>query len=85
MGIIWFLIIGAVAGFLAGKIMKGGGFGLWMNLVIGIVGAVIGGFLFGLLDIHMEGIIGSLITATIGAVVLLWIAGLVKSKQGSGA
>jgi uncharacterized membrane protein YeaQ/YmgE (transglycosylase-associated protein family) len=85
MGIIWFLIIGAVAGFLAGKIMKGGGFGLWMNLVIGIVGAVIGGFLFGLLGIHMEGIIGSLITATIGAVVLLWIAGLVKSKQGSGA
>lgn len=75
--IIW-LIIGAVAGWLAGKIMKGGGFGLLGNVIIGIIGAFIGGFVFGLLGITAGGIIGSIVMATVGAVLLLYIVKLIK-------
>jgi Transglycosylase associated protein. len=69
MSIIWFIIIGAVAGFIAGKIMRGGGFGLIINLLVGILGGLIGGWVFGLFGIHSSGIIGSLITSVIGAVI----------------
>lgn len=77
-GLIAFLIIGAVAGWLAGKLMKGSGFGLLGNIVVGIVGALIGGFVFGLLGISAGGFIGSLVMATIGAVLLLYIVRLLK-------
>jgi len=73
-----FLAIGAVAGWLAGVILKGGGFGLLVNIVIGILGAVVGGFAFGLLGISAGGILGSIITATVGAVLLLVIVGILK-------
>ena len=73
-----FLAIGAVAGWLAGVLMKGGGFGLLGNIVIGIIGAVIGGLTFGMLGISAGGLIGSIITATVGAIILLFIVGLVK-------
>lgn len=76
--IILFIVIGAVAGWLAGLILKGGGFGFLGNVIIGIVGAIIGGFVFGLLGIASYGLIGSLITATIGAIILLFIIGLFK-------
>jgi uncharacterized membrane protein YeaQ/YmgE (transglycosylase-associated protein family) len=79
MDFLWFLIIGAVAGFLAGQAMRGGGFGLVGNLVVGIVGAVVGGFAFGALGLSAGGgLVGSLVTATVGAVLLLFIVGLVK-------
>ncbi len=78
MGLIWFLIIGAVAGWLAGKIMKGKGFGLLGNLLVGIVGAVIGGFLFDVIGLVAYGLIGSLIMALVGAIVLLWVVSLIK-------
>lgn len=78
MDIILFLIIGAIAGWLAGKIMKGGGFGLLGNVVVGVIGAFIGGFLLGLLDVSWGGTLGALGTALIGAIVLLWIVGLIK-------
>ena len=55
MGIIWFIIIGALAGYLAGKLLKGGGFGLLVNLVVGIIGGVVGGWIFGLLGINASG------------------------------
>ena len=80
MSFLWFLIIGAVAGWLAGLVMKGGGFGLLVNIIIDIVGSVIGGWVFGLLGIQTTSIVGSLITAFIGAVILLFIANLVKKK-----
>jgi uncharacterized membrane protein YeaQ/YmgE (transglycosylase-associated protein family) len=80
MGIIAFLVIGAVAGWLAGKIMRGGGFGLIGNMVVGIVGAVIGGFILGFVGITAGGWIGSIITATIGALVLLFLVGLIKKS-----
>ena len=73
MDFIWFILIGIVSGFVAGKLMRGGGFGLVVNLVVGIIGGVLGGWLFSLLGIHTSSIIGELITSVIGAIVLLWI------------
>jgi uncharacterized membrane protein YeaQ/YmgE (transglycosylase-associated protein family) len=73
-----FLAIGAVAGWLAGVILKGGGFGLLVNIVVGILGAIVGGFAFGLLGISAGGILGQIITATVGAVLLLFVVGLIK-------
>jgi uncharacterized membrane protein YeaQ/YmgE (transglycosylase-associated protein family) len=80
MGFLWFIIIGIVAGFVAGKLMRGGGFGILVNLVVGIIGAVLGGWVFGLLGIHTTGIIGSLVTATVGAIILLWIISLFQRR-----
>lgn len=79
-GLILTLVIGAVAGWLAGKIMKGKGFGVIGNIVVGVIGAILGGFLFGLLGVSAGGMAGSLVTATIGAIVLLWIVSLVKKN-----
>ena len=73
-----FIVIGAVAGWLAGVIMKGGGFGLLGNIAVGIIGGVVGGFLFRLLAIAAGGLLGSIVTATVGAVVLLFLVGLFK-------
>ena len=73
MGFIWSIIIGIVAGYLAGKIMRGGGFGIIVNLILGIIGGVLGGWVFSLLGISAGGILGSLITSTVGAILLLWI------------
>lgn len=82
MGIIGSLIIGAVAGWLAGLIMKGSGFGILGNIIVGLLGAFVGGRLFGLLRISAENeLVGSLVTALVGAVVLLFIVGLVSKKK----
>ena len=78
MSFIWYILIGILAGFLAGKITRGGGFGLLINLLIGIVGGVLGGWLFSLLGFSSTGIIGSLVTSTVGAILLLWIASFFK-------
>ncbi len=72
------LIIGAIAGWLAGVLMKGGGFGLIGDIVVGIVGAFVGGWLFGLLGWSLAGVVGSIVTATVGAMVLLFLIRLVK-------
>ena len=76
--LIMFLAIGAVAGWLAGLLMKGRGFGLIGNIIVGIVGAFIGGFLANVLGLAATGIIGSIILATAGAAVLLFLIGLVR-------
>jgi uncharacterized membrane protein YeaQ/YmgE (transglycosylase-associated protein family) len=76
--IILFLLIGLVAGWLASKIMKGKGLGLVGNLIVGVVGAFIGGFVFNALNIAFAGIVGSLIAALVGALILVWIIGLIK-------
>ncbi len=79
MTIVWFLIIGILAGFIAGKLMQGKGFGLIGDLVIGVIGAVLGGYLFGLLGVSAGGgLVGSLVTAVVGAVVLLFVVRLIK-------
>jgi uncharacterized membrane protein YeaQ/YmgE (transglycosylase-associated protein family) len=78
MHILWFLLIGLVAGFLAGKIMRGRGFGLGGDLVIGVIGAFIGGYLFQWLKISFHGTLGSLLSAMVGAMVLVFVIGLFK-------
>lgn len=78
-GIIVWLIIGAIAGWLAGTLMKGGGYGLIGDIVVGILGAFIGGWLAGALGISMgSGLIASIITATIGAVILILVLRMIK-------
>lgn len=78
-GLLIWLFIGAVAGWLAGLIVKGYGFGLLGNIVVGIVGAFVGGWLFGLLGIAaLHGIVGAIIGATIGAIAVLLLLSLVR-------
>ncbi len=78
-GLIAWIIIGAVAGWLAGLLVKGGGFGLIGDIIVGIIGAFVGGWLAGVLHIHIgSGLISSIITATAGAVILLIILRLIK-------
>jgi len=79
--LLYFLLIGVLAGWLGGLIMRGGGFGLWGNLLVGVIGAFLGGFVFDILGISTTGMVGSLITAVAGAVLLLFLVGLVKKKQ----
>lgn len=76
--LIVFLAVGALAGWLAGNVIKGRGFGAIGNILVGIVGAVLGGFVFGLLGITAGGLLGSIIMATIGAVILLYVISIVK-------
>jgi len=78
MYIFWFLLIGLAAGWLAGQIMKGGGFGLIGDLVVGVIGALLGGILFDLLGLHAIGLLGNLVMATVGAIVLLWLLRFIK-------
>lgn len=79
MNLLWFLIVGLVAGWLAGLLVKGGGFGLVGDLVVGVIGALLGGFLSTRLGFAAgSGLFGSIIVATIGAVILLLILRLVK-------
>jgi uncharacterized membrane protein YeaQ/YmgE (transglycosylase-associated protein family) len=76
--LLWFLLIGLVAGWLAGQIMKKRSMGLVNNLIVGAIGALLGGFLFGLLGISADNLIGSLVTAVVGAIVLLYLVGVMK-------
>ncbi|MGR7996591.1 MULTISPECIES: GlsB/YeaQ/YmgE family stress response membrane protein [unclassified Xanthobacter] len=77
MAILWMILIGAIAGFLAGQLFRGYGFGFVGNVAVGILGAVIGGFLFGNVFV-VGGLVGQIISATIGAVILLFVISLVK-------
>jgi uncharacterized membrane protein YeaQ/YmgE (transglycosylase-associated protein family) len=73
------VLVGLVAGFLAGLIVKGGGFGFVGNVIIGIIGAFVGNFVFGFLGISLAGgIIGTIITAAIGAIIVLFVIGLLR-------
>ena len=73
-GLILFIVIGLVAGWLAGQIVKGGGYGIVGDIIVGVIGAVIGGFLFQRSGAFAgSGLLGSLIVATIGAVILLFV------------
>jgi uncharacterized membrane protein YeaQ/YmgE (transglycosylase-associated protein family) len=76
--LILFLVIGLVAGWLAGQVLKGKGFGLIGDLIVGVIGAFLGGWLFTLLGISVGGILGSLITAFVGAVVFLYLLRIIK-------
>jgi uncharacterized membrane protein YeaQ/YmgE (transglycosylase-associated protein family) len=75
-----FLAIGILAGFIAGKIMKGSGFGLIGDLIIGVIGSFVGVWVFGLLGIASGGLIGLLVAAVVGSLLLLYVLRLVKSR-----
>ncbi len=74
------IVVGIIAGWLTGKLMRGAGYGILMDLILGLVGAVIGGRIFGMLGIPAYGLVGSLASATVGAVVLVAIARLFHSE-----
>jgi len=76
--LIWLIIIGLIAGWLAGKVIRGGGFGVIGDIIVGIIGALLGGWLFGVLGIGVGGLIGQIIMAFVGAVVLLLILRAIK-------
>ncbi len=76
MDFLWFILLGAFTGFIAGKIMRGGGFGFIINMLLGIGGGVLGGWIFSLFGLGSRGLIGSLIISVIGAIIILWIASL---------
>ena len=78
---IWYLLIGLTAGWIANLIVKGEGSGLVVNLVVGLIGGVLGGWLFSAVGLVLTGKLGSLVTAVIGAIVLLWIVSLLTHKK----
>jgi len=78
MDVIWFILIGIAAGWLAGQIMNVGGFGVLGDLIVGVIGALLGGFLFALLGLTAGGLLGSLTTATVGAIVLIALLRVMK-------
>ncbi len=80
-GIIWWIIIGLIAGWATGKIMKGSGYGPLMDIVLGIVGAIIGGWIVTALGLGGGGLIWSIIVAIIGAVILVWIVRLITGNR----
>jgi uncharacterized membrane protein YeaQ/YmgE (transglycosylase-associated protein family) len=76
--LVWVVLIGIVAGWLAGQLTKGRGFGLFGDLVVGVLGSLLGSFLFGLLGIGAYGLLGRLILSVVGAVILLWLIRFIK-------
>ncbi len=76
--VVWWLVVGLIAGFLASLVMRGGGYGIVGDIVIGIVGAIIGGFLASLIGIGAGGLIGTIIIAFIGACILIAILRVVS-------
>jgi uncharacterized membrane protein YeaQ/YmgE (transglycosylase-associated protein family) len=79
MGLLWFLIVGLIAGWLAGVLVKGGGFGIVGDIVIGVIGAILGGWLFSTFGAAPGGgLLGSILVATIGAIVLLVLVRVLK-------
>ncbi|GAK56190.1 putative membrane protein [Candidatus Vecturithrix granuli] len=78
-GLILFILIGLAAGWLAGQVVKGGGYGVVGDIIVGVIGALIGGFLFQRSGVFAgAGLLGSLIVATIGAIILLFVLRLIK-------
>lgn len=80
MDFVWFLLIGLAAGWLAGQLMKGRSSSLAEDLAVGVIGSLLGGFLFGLIGLRATGLIGSLVTATVGAIVLIALIRKIRKR-----
>jgi uncharacterized membrane protein YeaQ/YmgE (transglycosylase-associated protein family) len=79
MEFIWFIVVGLIAGWLAGVLVKGGGFGVVGDIIVGVIGALLGGWLFGAMGIWPGGgLLGSIVIATVGAIILIFIIRLIK-------
>ena len=72
------IVIGIIAGWITGKLMRGAGYGILMDLILGLIGAVIGGWIFGTLGILSYGFLGSLAAATVGAIILVAIVRIIR-------
>jgi uncharacterized membrane protein YeaQ/YmgE (transglycosylase-associated protein family) len=80
MGFLAWILVGLIAGWLAGQVMRGGGYGVLVDIILGLVGGVVGGWVFGLLGIWPGGgMIGSIVVAFVGAVILVGITRLLKT------
>ena len=80
-GILYWIVVGLIAGWLAGRVMKGGGYGVVVDIILGIPGGILGGWLFGMRGISAGGgVIGSIVVAFVGAVILVWITRLLKTS-----
>jgi uncharacterized membrane protein YeaQ/YmgE (transglycosylase-associated protein family) len=77
-GILWWIIVGLIAGWLAGQVMKGGGYGVLADIVLGILGGILGGWIFSKMGMGATSAIGSIIVAFIGAVILVGLTRLLK-------
>ena len=77
-GIIWWIVVGLIAGWAAGKIMKGGGYGVIADIVLGIVGAIVGGWVVSLAGFGEGGFIWTILVAILGAVILIWLTRVIK-------
>ncbi len=75
---IWFLLVGLIAGWLAGQVMRGSGYGIIGDLIVGVLGALLGGWLFGKLGIAVGGLLGAIVMAFVGAIILVWVLRLFK-------
>ena len=75
---IWFLLVGLIAGWLAGQVMRGSGYGFIGDLIVGVLGALLGGWLFGKLGIAVGGLLGAIVMAFVGAIILVWVLRLFK-------
>jgi len=78
MVLVWVVVLGILAGWLAGLIAKGRGFGLLGDLIVGIVGSLLGSFIFGLIGLAAYGLLGRLVVSVVGAIVLLWLIRIIK-------
>jgi uncharacterized membrane protein YeaQ/YmgE (transglycosylase-associated protein family) len=79
MGLFYFVVVGLIAGWLAGQVMRGGGYGVVADIILGVLGGVVGGWIFGALGIWPGGgIIGAIVVAFVGAVALVWLTRVIK-------
>lgn len=82
LGILWTIVVGLLAGALASWIMKGEGFGFILNIIVGLIGSFVGSWVYNLLGISSGGgVLGSLITATVGAIILLFVLSLFNKRK----
>lgn len=80
--LIWFILIGLIAGWLAGVLVKGGGFGVIGDIIVGVLGALIGGFIFNSLGVRIGGdLVGAVLVATFGAIILIFILRLIRPSR----
>jgi len=82
-GVIAWLIVGLIAGFLAGKVMRGAGYGLIGDLVVGLIGAFVGGLTSGMFIVGTYGFVGSIVIAFLGACLLIWVVRLFAARRSS--
>ena len=81
MGIIWWIIVGVIAGWATGKIMKGEGYSFWADMLLGIAGALFGGFVAGHLGLHYTGLLYTLVVAIIGAIIIVFLFRLITGRK----